>query len=66
MTASALPMVGAFAYVGGRATALAYLAACLAVLPTNVIDHAESEVDYSFYAGQESCIGYSLINGDFL
>lgn len=58
-------MLGAFAYIGERATALADLASCLGVLPANVTGHAEHGVDYSFYARQESSIRYSAVTGDF-
>ena len=65
MIASAVAMFGACLYIGGHGKALTELADALGVLPSNVLGHAQSDVDFSFYTRCENSIFFSVIDGDF-
>ena len=58
-------MFGASLYIGGHGKALSDLADALGVLPSNVLGHAQSDVDFSFYTRCENSIFFSAIHGDF-
>ena len=65
MIASAGSMFSASLYIGGHGKALSDLADALGVLPSNVLRHAQSDVDFSFYTRCENSIFFSAIHGDF-